>query len=384
VHGVIDVRLSGADGEPSFTEGGFGKTRYGGGENGDLLGRLQIALAALEWTPRLGWEWSAVIDAGYQPDQEHPADLYQAYLVYKPVPHSSTRFAARLGLFYPALSMEHDARVWGITDTITPSAINSWVGEELKVVGGEGTITHDFGGQTLALTVGAFGFDDTAGTLLAFRGWAMHDIKSQANGSFELPPLSFFASHFQDSETYSTLSIAARVGYYGKIEWRPSDRASIQGFYYNNAGDPAAVTDDLQWNWATHFGAIGGSYQIDEKTRILAQALNGRTVIGHPAFRLTDVTFRAAYVMVQRDIGPGTLSARADLFETVDNHPFRAPPNGERGWALTGAWRFPITDYLDVRLEALHVDSTRPARVLALEPSHQAQDELQSSLRLTF
>ena len=72
-------------------------------------------------------------------------------------------------------SLEHDRRVWGLTDTITPSAINSWIGEEVKVVGAEGTITHDFDGGRLAATGGVFGYDDTSGTLLSFRGWALHD-----------------------------------------------------------------------------------------------------------------------------------------------------------------------------------------------------------------
>ena len=58
---------------------------------------------------------------------------------------------------------------------ITPSAINSWIGEEVKVVGVEGTATHPLAGGRLSGTFGLFGFNDTAGTQLAFRGWALHD-----------------------------------------------------------------------------------------------------------------------------------------------------------------------------------------------------------------
>ena len=384
VHGVVDLRLSGASGEPSFTEGGFGKDQYGGGGGAGLKGRLQLAEGALEWTPRLNWDWSAVVDAGYQPGQEHPVDLYQAYIVNKPVPRSATHVSVRAGLFYPPVSLEHDARVWGVTNTITPSAINSWVGEELKVVGLEATVSRDFGGQQLAATVAVFGFDDTAGTLLSFRGWAFHDLKSQAFGNFDLPPLSGFEQHFQAQSTYPTLEVDHRAGYYAQLQWRPSDRVTLQALYYDNRGDAVGVTSDLQWAWATSFASGGASLQLDEHTRVLLQALSGRTIIGRPVFRLTDVAYRSAYALISRDLGKGVVSLRGDAFETIDMANRPPVSNGERGWSLTAAWRYPLTDLLDLRLEAQHIESTRPSRVLAGEGERQVQDVLQSSLRLTF
>jgi hypothetical protein len=384
LHGVVDVRASAADGEPSFDDGGFGKFRNGGAPDGGYQGRLQVAEGALEWTPRLGWEWSAVVDAGYQPGQEHVLDLYQAYLAFKPVPRSATRFSARIGHFYPPISLEHDARVWGLTNTITPSAINSWVGEELKVTGGDATISRDFGGQSLAVTAGLFGFDDTAGTLLAFRGWALHDLKSQADGDFRLPPLSPMALEFQAGDTYSTLEIDGRAGYYAKLEWRPTADAGLEALYYDNRGNGSGVTPDLQWAWATSFTAVGAYGQLGEHTRVLAQGLVGRTWIGHPDFRLTDVSFRSAYVMVTHDLGKDAVSARADIFQTADNRPLPPADLGEHGWALTGAWRHPINKILDFRLEAAHIDSVRPSRVLAGQRPRQAQDLFQSSLRMMF
>jgi hypothetical protein len=383
VHGVADLRLSGADGEPSFTDGGFGKSRYGAG-GGGYQGRIEVAEAALEWTPRLDWAWSAVVDAGYQPDQEHPVDLYQAYVVFKPVPNSDTRFSARFGYFYPPISLEHDARVWGVTDTITPSAIDSWVGEEVKVVGAEATLSRDFGGSSLALTGALFGFDDTAGTLIAYRGWALDDLKSQAFGSFELPPLAPDIEDDQDSETYSSREIDKRPGFYAKLQWRPAAPVMIEALYYDNRGDGVSVTGDQQWAWATHFADLGASVQLDDRTRILAQALAGRTGIGPPAWRYVDVVFGSAYALITRDVGKGAVTARADVFETADHAPAPPAPDGEHGWALTGAWRYPLTDGLDLRLEAMHVESTRPSRILAGEAPFQRQTVLQSSLRFSF
>jgi hypothetical protein len=384
VHGVVDLRASAADGEPSFTGQGFGKSRYGG-DDGGYRGKAEVAEAALEWTPRVSWEWSAVVDVGYQPGQEKPVDVIQAYVVFKPVPRSATHITARFGYFYPPISLEHDARVWGLTNTITPSAINSWVGEEVKVVGAEATVSRDFDGQSLAATGGVFGYDDTAGTLLAFRGWALHDLKSQTRGQFHLAPLSRIDGFFQDTESYSTLEIDHRLGYYAKLEWRPDAPVTLEALYYDNRGDGSVVTSDLQWAWATHFLDLGATAHLGDHTRLAAQALSGRTWIGDPEYgHLADVAFRSAYLLITHDLGRGALTARADVFDTRDLAPLPPVANGERGWALTGAWRYPLNDYLDLRLEAMHIDSTRPARVIVGDAPHQGQTVLQSSLRLTF
>ena len=94
IHGVVDLRTAASDGEPSFYDGGFGKARYGGDGTSAFHGDLQVAFAALEWTPRLTWDLSAVVDVFAQPGQEHAVDLGQAYIVFKPVPRSATRFSA--------------------------------------------------------------------------------------------------------------------------------------------------------------------------------------------------------------------------------------------------------------------------------------------------
>ncbi|HWA59912.1 MAG TPA: hypothetical protein VG939_00985, partial [Caulobacteraceae bacterium] len=74
-HGLIDLRLAAADGEASFTRGGFGKSRYGGDAQGGWRAHPEIAEAALEWKPRLNWEWSAVVDVVARPRQEQPVDV---------------------------------------------------------------------------------------------------------------------------------------------------------------------------------------------------------------------------------------------------------------------------------------------------------------------
>jgi hypothetical protein len=117
---------------------------------------------------------------------------------------------------------------------------------------------------------------------------------------------------------------------------------------------------------------------------VLAQALEGDTRIGPEDRPLVWVSFKSAYVLASRDLGKDTLTARADVFETKDEAPQPPASLGEHGWAITGAWRHPVTQHLDLRLEAIHVASDRPSRVVAGESPYQSQTMLQSSLRLSF
>src|SRR5215210_5402402 len=178
VSGIIDLRVAGADGERSWTDGGFGKARFGGGDAGGFSLRPALAEAALVWRPPLGWDLTGTLAVAAQHEQDYPVDLIEAFVSWKPVPRGPTRLSARAGLMWPPVSLEQEGPSWAVTDMITPSAINSWIGEEVKPVAVEGNVSRAFGGQRVSATLAVFGVNDTAGTLLAFRGWAMHDLKA--------------------------------------------------------------------------------------------------------------------------------------------------------------------------------------------------------------
>jgi hypothetical protein len=384
-HAVADLRLVGADGEPSFTRGGFGKARYGGDGSG-YASRADLAEASVEWRPRLGWDWSAVVDAGYQSAGEHRIGLIQAYVVYKPVPRSATSVSARIGYFYPQISLEHDAPIWGVTDTITPSALDSWVGEEVKVLGAEATVSGAVNGGRVSVTGALFGYDDTSGTLLTYRGWALDDLKPTFGGAFALPPLSHFAGRLQPPETYTTREVDHRLGGYARLEWRGDGPLDLHLFHYDNRGDRLGVDSERQWAWETVFTEAGAELRLDDRTRLLAQAMTGRTRYGFETRHglVADVGFHAAYLRLSRDFGMSTLTGRIHVFSVSDHSLKIIDNNDEHGWALTGAWRRPLGDHADLRIEALHVWSDRPSRALAGLAPEQSQTVLQSSLRFTY
>ena len=139
------------------------------------------------WQPRFGWALTGTISAVAQDKDGVEAGLSEAYLSYKPLGGGPVKLSARAGLMWPPVSLEHSGSDWIVTDTITPSAINSWIGEEVKVVGFEGSIAGTLGEHRLTATAALFDVNDTAGALLAFRGWALHDIKALAFQSQPLP-----------------------------------------------------------------------------------------------------------------------------------------------------------------------------------------------------
>ena len=269
---------------------------------------------------------------------------------------------------------------------LTASAANSWIGEEVKVLGVEGTLEHQFGDHQVSAAAGVFGWNDTSATLLTFRGWALGSVKAPTRHEFELPALSPFMAARQGDETYPYRELDGRAGYYGRIEWRPPAPVVLDAFYYDNAGDRTAVDGDRQWSWETRFLDLGMKAELGDKTRILAQAMHGETYMGYRYLGQTwvDLEFSTAYVEARRAFGEDALTGRLDWFSVDDRSLKAIDNNDEDGWAATAAWRQHLTSHADLLFEALYVTSKRPARAYAGEPAKQDQAVLQSALRLSF
>ena len=375
--GMAQISLSGGDVEESWLEGGFGKTAWSDTE-------ARLSQAVLEWRASFGFAADAVVSLQYQEGVRPGVDLNEAYLRVKAPPMTAGRLSARAGLFYPPVSLEHPGAGWTTEDTLTASALNTWIGEEVKVGGVEATFARDFGGHELSATGAVFGWNDTAGTLLTFRGWSLGETRAGSQAELPLPPLSPFMRVRQAAETYPVLELDSRAGYYGRLEWRPPAPVAIEVFHYDNAGDRVAV-EDLQWAWETRFTNVGLSWEPDERTRVLAQALTGETLMGFRTPEIwVDMGFRAAYLLASHEIAGNTLTGRLDWFDTEDRSWVVADNNDETGWAATGAWRRALADHVDLLVEAQRVSSKRPSRVLAGDESQQDEFTLQTALRLRF
>jgi hypothetical protein len=271
-----------------------------------------------------------------------------------------------------------------VTETITPSAINSWIGEEVKVGAAEATASLGIGQQgRLYATAAIFGFNDTAGTLLSFRGWAFDDVKATAFGHLRLPPRGSFLQYAQGDSTRPVIELDNRPGFYARLAWTSGSAFKLHLFYYDNRGDPEASTDGQQWGWRTRFGEIGATIGMGA-TRLTLQALAGRTSMGFSRVGepWVDTRFRAAYALVTRTIGQGSLSGRIDAFGTSNMGSVIGAEDSEHGWAATLAARRSFGPHVTLLAEALHIESDRGARLrVGLKPL-QNQTLLQLALRL--
>jgi hypothetical protein len=384
---VLDLRLVGADGERAWIDGGFGKARFGAGDDGDFELDPVLANAQLVWEPSLGWNLDGTLAVAAQDEQDQPVDLVEAFVRWRPAPRSATRFSARAGLFWPAVSLEHEGPAWAVSDMITPSAINSWIGEEVKVVGVEGSVEGDLGAGRLSATLGLFGFNDTAGTLLSFRGWALHDQKTTAFSRQRLPPLNaFMLESNQAPRTRPTIEIDDRPGYFARLSLRMAAPVTFEAFYYRNRGVPEAVTDSLQWGWDTRFLNLGARVDFTERTRLIAQALTGETEMGfeEDGRYWVETRFRSAFVRLTHEAGPAAISGRLDLFDTRERGGQMEIAESEDGWAVTGAVDWRLSAQAELIFEALHIDSERGTRARAGLDPRQDQNIVQTAFRLTL
>ena len=386
VAATADLRLVAADGERSWLDDSFGKARWSGASDGDLRVRPEFGEATFAWMPRFDWQMSGTIVAIAQNGQQHDVDLSEAFLTFRAPNGGGVRTTARFGLFWPPVSLEHGGTEWRVNDTITPSAIGSWIGEEVKVTGAEFTVALPSGGGRVTLTAAAFGLNDTAGTLMAFRGWALHDEKAVAFGKQPLPPLNKFIVNVQPRYTRPVIGISDTVGYYGKLTWAPAAPFRIEAFYYDNRADPQAVNLSKEWGWRTRFITLGGVARLGAVT-LRAQGLTGSTYMGYRmpgptgVARWVDTDYRSAYVMATRETGWGSFSGRIEAFGTRNHGSQVISVDDEDGWAATLAARRQIGDHFSLLAEFQRIDSDKGARARAGVDPKQRQNVAQLALR---
>jgi hypothetical protein len=387
----IDVRAVSADGEPSWRktygdaveQGGFGKLRYGHET------RLDLAQAAINWKPRLADTVTAYVLAQYTPGSLTDFGVSEAYVKWKPVPTSDLRWSLRFGQMFPPVSMEHDGTGWSVSRTITPSAINSWIGEEVLVDGLEINVRKHIAGHEFGLTGAVFTGNDTAGTILSWRGWALHDVASDRDSRLPLPSGDSqgwyrLFDEYQAPFTEPMAEVDGHLGDYLRLDWRPPAPVAFNLEYYANHGDPQSVRH-IQWGWETRFWNLGVQAKPAAATEVLAQYMKGKTDMGWPighGLWAVDTDYDAAYLLVSQALRHAKLTGRIDYFAVKDNSKRAIDDNTDKGYAATVAYLRPVSDHLDLAVEAMNVQSRHPARVTHALAAHQSQVQLQVALKL--
>ncbi len=332
----------------------------------------------------------ARIVADFVDDASDGFDLTEAVIDWRPIPRTRNQHQVRFGAFYPSFSLENGDRGWQSPFTYSYSAINTWLGEEIRPVGAEWSLRRRlerFGNvqEVRAFAAGFYG-NDPAGTLLFWRGWSLHDRQTRLHDTLEIPPLPFTTR----SQRLSPIKeIDHRVGVYGGLEWRYARRALVQIARYDNRADPYAFSDG-QWAWATDFNHLAVQISLPADLGLVAQWMDGRTEwltaalpngMRLPMSEYAQDRFESRFLMLTRKFCEDQrLAVRYDTFET--ERPAAAPVlRSDAGHAWTVSYRLGATKRFSGGIEWLRIDSQRDLWPLFYAtPRAQTEDQLRLQL----
>jgi len=380
-HGYVDCRIIARADERSWADGGLGKTRFGGGGTAATCMQAGLVLNA-QLTPSL----LAIADIQYQTTDKNAFSALEAYLRWRPVSTTPLRGSIKVGEFFPPVSLENDAIGWTSPWTLTPSAINSWIGEEFRTIGAEGRIEWRGAANTFEGYVALFGVNDPAGELLAARGWSLSDLTSGVGSRVREPDVYAIDTGVTVPLRFNPfLENDDRPGWYAGGRWKANGIGGISILRYDNEADPSSHSGGSSpvFSWRTEFWSLGVEADLGDIV-LLGQAMTGSTDIVPSPFFSTSTDFRAAYVLAGWNHGAWRPAIRFDAFST-EQLPRRIDDRvREHGHAITAALNWRPREWVRVTGEALHVSSTRNQRLEEGIASDQADDLVQLSLRLLF
>ena len=388
VTGLLDVRLFATDTQQSWMGAGLDKARFDAGP-----GRLRLGGAFLKVEGDVSDSVSGSLVLSAQDDRKGMLDVNEAFLSWSPVPSSAWKTRVRAGAFFPVTSIEfdYDNISWTPRDTISSSAINSWIGEELRTIGLEYNLfrngrlegsPHDFG-----FTAAAYLGNDPTGTLIAWRGWSVSDRITGLSETLPMADLPFFRPVTPGPQTQSRFinefrELDQRLGFYLAANYAYAGRLEAAVMRYDNRADPMAFSEG-QYGWLTRFNHVSLRIKQMGMWDFSFQALHGDTLMGPGAVYLD---FSAWYLLASRPLGPGTLALRYDKFDAKERATDIVPfdPNSEDGQSLAMAYHWKISPKVSLVSEFLTVQSDRPARRLIGAPAGRIERSLTTSLRISF
>ena len=378
IEASLDLRLVDSDGRPSFMDGGLGKLRFDATDDGLNLGRARFA-----WRGAPGGNWHATLDlSAWSFDDRHIVDVTEALLEWRPVPQSAWRSNLKIGAFYPPVSLEHRAPGWTNPYTLSSSALNTWVGEELRTIGVGYEIEHlgqqsgsafDFG-----LNAAVFGWNDPAGVVVAFRGFAMHDRQTPLFGRIGT------YAYGGPEQRVIFAEIDRRAGFHFGGYVKHDSGVELRAMHYDNRGDPSVYMPSIDdFAWRTRFDSVGLRYDGPAGLTVIAQWLQGDTAAGPGSASLWD--FEAAFALLAKDFGPLRLALRYDDFSTTQIQSAWPGPLGiERGDALTFDVTWAVREHVELIAEWMEIRSYFNGRYALGEPPAADERILQLALRLTL
>jgi hypothetical protein len=374
-----DVVAVSSNGEPSFLNGGLGELRFDEKHQGLQLDNVRIGYRG-EVADIVHFTVEAIT---YGDRDSNPVDLTQAFAEIRPFPTGPWRSRLKVGAFYAPISLENRLQGWRSAYSMSPSAINTWVGEELRTFGAEYDLDwlgrqrgHDW---ELGVGASVYSWNESAGELLQQRGWAIHDRQATLFGK-----IGGAASETIYDERLLTAAGAARAGYYLDGTAKYLDTFELRALHYDNRANPNAYSDAAyNWPWHTRFDSAGFRWTPSTHWTVISQWLSGSTC-SNAEYYYDCWNFASEFLLASWQLGADRLTARYDRFDmnqtpSSDEDAFSYDDHGH---AWTIAYQREVNRHLSVALEFLQIDSRLTPRVEIAEPAGAAERELELALRL--
>jgi hypothetical protein len=380
--GLLDLRAVGADAPRSFIDGGLGKTRSDSG--------IQLGQAVLRGDADLSDTVTGTLELSADDQHNGVIDVREAWLGWNPLPTGAWKTRVKAGQFFPPSSVEIDYEGIGWTPkrTISSSAINSWIGEELRTNGLEWSARrlgrYSGAPYDVGLVAAIFNGNDPTGTMLAWRGWSISDRIAGRNEALQLADLPVYRADGEIPRQSRTIhpfrELDGRLGYYLGANMNLGTRLELAALHYDNRADPLVVKNG-QYGWRTRFDHVSAVLRPHGEWELLLQAMRGDTLMGANAVALD---FQSWYALASHPLGAGTLALRYDRFSTGEHDWLPADSNNESGHGVALAYDWPLAENLALMTEALLVRSERVARVQIGERPRQTERSITASLRWRF
>lgn len=365
ISGLLQGNLTKTDSTSSYQNQGTGILRE---DNSGVAIAQAFVKLNLELTDELQFESVA----NYYQDGEKHLGFTQAQLVYKPIVNSKYKLRARAGFFYPRMSLENVEEGWLSPYTYTQSAINSWIGEELRIAGLEVSINSPGRARrspwSWELIGATYKANDPIGTLISWRGFAMHDRQSLHNDKIrfaQYPTVIDENLIFHPSYVEPFHELDGNFGYYIGAHVRYLNQTSFRYYFYDNLADPLEVNEQRLYAWRTKFHSFAFQHKFNNSTRLISQWMTGSSVMGNS---FVFVNFDAWYLMLSHQQNEHRYSVRFDRFIVEEDDAIPEDINSSDGYGLTFAWRYDISANWQLGFEQ-HVNKNTAQNRVTLDES---------------
>ena len=229
------------------------------------------------------------------------------------------------------MSLENRALGWETPYTITPSAISSWIGEEIRTVGPRrpGRLVR----HALSATISTcnspprvFGWNDPAGTMLAAHGFALHDrqttlVRPRRRAADRTP-----RAQRKSCSTRSTIGPASTSARRRAISIAPCSTSCTTTIARIRRCEAPEIRD---FAWLTKFDAAALRVETGNGWTVARPGARWETYIAPGGFWL-DWEFDFAVRAARQTLGAHMLAARYDAVRRESSWTTRTPHRAAR------------------------------------------------------